>query len=225
VVHLREGSALFDVARVRGSPVRVVVPGGAIVVIGTRFRVEVDRTGGNVELFEGRLEFHADDGSVTPIVAGQQLAFGARRFVPPPPAAIAPEAAQDEEPTILDDAPAEAPAATVAPRRRTHRDGAPSRIAAPVEPVRSAAEIIDDVRTLRHRGDYEGAAGRLRDALEQPWPRRAAEVLSYELGTILARHLHDVEGACHHWRAHLQRFGNGPRRAPIEASLASLGCD
>ena len=42
VVRMQRGSALFDVDRVTGDPVRIVVPGGEIVVVGTRFRVVVD---------------------------------------------------------------------------------------------------------------------------------------------------------------------------------------
>lgn len=228
IVQLREGSALFDVARVRGDPVRIVVPGGAIVVVGTRFRVEVDRAGGKVELFEGRLEFHADDGSVTPIEAGQQLAFGTRTSAMPPTpehAVVPPDGEAEEEPTILEDEPA-APEPTAATSHTPTRHQPRARaVELSGPPPRTSGEIIDDVQALRRRGDYEGAAGQLRAALGQRWPIRTAEVLSYELGTILARHLGDAAAACHHWREHLQRFGGTRHRDPIEASMARLGCE
>lgn len=225
VVHVREGSALFDVARVRGEPVRVVVPGGAIVVIGTRFRVEVAGGAGRVELFEGRIEFHAQDGSVVPIEAGEQLEFGTRA---PAADAIADDGVRveqgdaDEEPTILEDPPELLPLPVAEPARARSRPD----VTSPGDlPTRSSAEIIDEVQALRRRGDYQGAAQQLRDALAQRWPSRTAEVLSYELGTILARHLQDQAAGCRHWREHRRRFDDARHREAIAASLASLGCE
>jgi hypothetical protein len=210
-VQLQGGSALFDVDPVIGDPVRIAVPGGEIVVIGTRFRVVIHERGGQVELYEGKLEFHADDGSVTPIFAGQQFAFGKRTNEAPREAL---PSASTPEPTI----PASAPAEPAKIKRRPETPPATQTS----EP--SAAPIIEEVQQLRRRGEYERAASRLREALQQRWPTRTADVLSYELGTILARHLHDDVRACAHWRAHLQTFHATRYRRQIVGSIADLGC-
>jgi hypothetical protein len=80
------------------------------------------------------------------------------------------------------------------------------------------------VQQLRRRGQYERAAARLREALEQRWPTRTADVLSYELGTILTRHLHDPARACTHWEQHLDRFRATRYRRQILAAKSSLDC-
>lgn len=209
-VQLQRGSALFDVDPVVGDPVRVVVPGGEIVVIGTRFRVVIHDEGGQVDLYEGKLEFHADDGSSTPILAGQQFAFGRRRAVERE------ESTRDATPKEPEPEPA-----AIAPPRKTKRPPAPAEPAA-AEP--SAAQIIEEVQQLRRRGEYERAASRLRDALGQDWPTRTSDVLSYELGTILARHLSDRDRACTHWRQHVKRFGATRYRRQVLDSIAALGC-
>jgi hypothetical protein len=207
-VRLQRGSALFDVDPVVGDPVRIVVPGGEIVVIGTRFRVVIHDRGGQVDLYEGRLEFHADDGTTTPIVAGQQFAFGTRRT------------ATRKEPT-RDATPREPEPAAIASPRKIKRPPVATE-PPPAEP--SAAQIIEAVQQLRRRGEYERAASRLREALGQRWPTRTADVLSYELGTILARHLHDRDHACTHWRRHLERFGATRYRRQVLDSIATLDC-
>lgn len=212
VVDMREGSALFDVESVAGGdPVRVNVPGGTIVVIGTRFRVDVEDARGQVELFEGRLEFHADGGGITPIEAGERLAFARAEADAP----TVPAATDDDEPTILGE--------PTPPRAAASRPAPP----VPADPIapRSSAAIIDEVQALRRRGDYDGAVTLLREALGQRWPARTAEVLSYELGTILARHLGDVDGACAHWQQHLARFADTRYQVQISASQAALGCE
>lgn len=199
VVHMQRGSALFDVDPVVGEPVRIVVPGGAIVVVGTRFRVVVTDAGGQVDLYEGALEFHRDDGTVAPIAAGEQFVFGAAMepLVPPPPPASPPPVEIVEPP----------PEPRVAPPPRVRVDA-----------------IVEEVQRLRSSGDYRGAAERLRKALAQRLPRRTAEVLSYELGTILAHHLGNAEAACAHWRRHLERFPSTRHRPRIERSIATLAC-
>jgi hypothetical protein len=201
VVHMQRGSALFDVDPVVGDPVRIVVPGGTIIVVGTRFRVVVTGAGGEVDLYEGALEFHADDGSVAPIAAGQQFAFG--EIAAPPLHAAAPSPSPASP--VVETVPAPAPRVDRVPRI-------------------SADAIIAEVQQLRRRGDYRRAAARLRDALGERWPKRTAEVLSYELGTILARHLDDATAACTHWQKHLQRFGKTRYRGQIERSIVTLSC-
>ena len=247
VVRMQRGSALFDVDPVTGDPVRIVVPGGEIVVVGTRFRVVVDGAEGQVDLYEGKLEFHADDGSVAPILAGEQFSFGRtqerRETVP---ASASEEEAEEDRIEVLDTSELEPasvepePESTIVepeidpeprprsrdtpPRskRRNDRELAPPSI--PAKPGPSAGAIIEEVRELRRRGEYERAATRLREALKGDWPTRTADVLSYELGTILARHLDDPARACSHWRRHLEKFRATRYRSQVEASIGSLGC-
>jgi hypothetical protein len=214
-VQMQRGSALFDVDRVVGEPVRIVVPGGEIVVVGTRFRVVIAGEGGQVDLYEGKLEFHADDGSVTPILAGQQFVFG-RAAVRPP---AAPESEGTPTPVSTHDAPRE----LSTPTKRRPEPTAPATQPSP-EPGPSAAAIIEEVQQLRRRGQYDRAASRLRDALRQQWPTRTADVLSYELGTILARHLDEPTRACAHWRQHLQQFRATRYRQQVAASISALSC-
>ncbi|MCR9159427.1 MAG: FecR domain-containing protein [Nannocystaceae bacterium] len=206
-VHLRTGSALFDVEKVRGEPIRVAVPQGEIVVVGTRFRVVVDGTRTEVELYEGALEFRDESGKVTPIFAGQLIGFGGTA-APVPPVAPAVEPARDE--------------AAPAPVRPSPR----SKPAAEHAPASSdAGPVIEEAERFRREGRYAEAATVLRDALKRRWPRRTAEVLSYELGRILERRMKDAPAACEHWQAHLKRFERSRYRARIERSMKTLACD
>lgn len=212
-VHLRGGSALFDVDKVQGDPVRVVVPQGQIVVVGTRFRVIVADGHSEVELYEGRLEFHDERGEVTPIVAGQVVSFGER------PAAVP----SSEAPAVVAEEPAEdvAPAPAQSPQK-------PSRARVPVKqpsPMQhDAAPVIEAAERLRREGRYAEAAAVLRDALTRRWPTRTADVLSYELGRLLQRRIRDEDAACQHWQRHLERFAKSRYRSRIERAMATLQC-
>ena len=92
------------------------------------------------------------------------------------------------------------------------------------EPQLSAGAVIEHVHALRRTGDYKEAARALEAALRRPWPRRTAEVLSYELGRILARHLQSGARACKHWRRHLAKFPRTRYRDQVTASETALGC-
>ena len=107
-------------------------------------------------------------------------------------------------------------------KRRREANASPTPLSS--DPGSSAAAIIEEVQQLRRRGEYERAATRLRDALRQHWPTRTADVLSYELGTILARHLDDTTRACAHWRQHLQQFRATRYRRQVTASISTLSC-
>lgn len=210
VVHLRTGSALFDVDKVRGEPIRVAVPQGEIVVVGTRFRVVVMGARTEVELYEGELEFHDDSGKVTPIFAGQLVGFGGA-VAPPPATSIAPPA----EPAVQE-SPAPTPTPAVA-RPKPAAERPPTQ--------NDAGPVIEEAERFRREGRYAEAAAVLREALKRRWPSRTADVLSYELGRILERRMKDTSAACEHWRAHLRRFERTRYRARIERSMTSLDCD
>ncbi len=214
-----DGTVVFEVEHVPAGapPVAVRVSHGTIEVLGTRFAIEQDATGGHVDLFEGRIRFVGDDGQRRDIAPGQRLGWGDRatepvRRDPPPPEPPATESDLADEPAPAQEPRSERPARAPAPGHASPRTD------------EDAAAIVDEVESLRRQGRYAEAAKRLRDALRQSWSRRVAEVFSFELGTILARHLGDSDAACAHWRAHERRFGEKGRYAKAVADLRAA-CD
>lgn len=238
VLRVHQGSALFDVDKVVGSPVRVVTPAGEIVVIGTRFRVVVTGQTGQIDLYEGQLEFHANDGTVTPIAAGQRLEFGQNHApagslpasaaavpqpsAPPIPAeTVVPVAA--EKPTPQPPAQTRKPAVSKPAASKASASKRPTANTA-VTSADDAGALIEQVQRLRRQGKFAEAATQLRHALRKKWPSRTADVLSNELGRILARRLDDPKAACAHWRKHLSRFPQTRYRKQIERSMSTLSC-
>jgi hypothetical protein len=219
-VALLAGAAVFEVHRRNATdPVFVDVGDARIEVIGTRFRVDTDGTRGTVALFEGRIALH-DARGTTHLVAGDVVAFGDVLDAPaepaPAPAASAPPPAADPEPP---------------PRVRSRRAAARPSAATPTveEPTTTVPNapdaIVAEIRRLRAAGDYRAAVARLTAALREPWPDDVAEVLSYELGALLGRQLHDRARACDHWDAHVARFGTARYGAAIDRARARLECD
>ena len=242
-IDVRGGQADFDVDPVHDAPVRVRVPGGEIVVVGTRFRVIVDAAAqrGVVILHEGRLRFEADDGDVSPIEAGETFAFAvdasqlasadapadARGIAAAPHAPTAmPHAGGAERERAADPDARQVPA----PKPRASRDRdrprepAPAPTPAPAPAPVDVDAVIAAVDASRRSGDYRGAADALRAALRGVLDPRAREVLSYELGTILTSHLHDDAQACAHWATHRERFGAGRYAKQVARAQAELAC-
>ncbi len=224
VVHLRTGSALFDVEKVLGEPVRVAIPQGEIVVVGTRFRVIVGEGHSEVELYEGHLEFHDPSGQVTPIAAGQHVEFGA----PPKVSTAGPVPVTVPQDPVASE-PTDPPPSRPAPRPRARPRVAPQ---APPQPQgddgpleRDAGPVIEAAERLRREGRYSEAASTLRSALKRRWPTRTADVLSYELGRLLQRRVRDRVSACDHWREHLGRFEKTRYRTRIERAMKELRCE
>jgi hypothetical protein len=74
-IRMLRGLATFKVAPVRApkdSPVRVLVEGGSIEVLGTTFVVQQDSAGGYVRLIEGKIRFIDRNGSPTEILPGER---------------------------------------------------------------------------------------------------------------------------------------------------------
>lgn len=209
VVTLDRGTALFDVDPTKDDPVRIVTPAGEIVVVGTRFRVATKASTAEVDLYEGVLEIHDRAGRNVRMQAGEH--FVLRTTLPVPADAVEIDEAVELE------ADAEQPAAPEG--KASTRRGRPEDAKPP-----SASEIIEQVRSLRRRGQYTRAARTLERALKRQWPKRTADVLSYELGGIIARHLQDDQRACKHWSRHLERFDGTRYRKQIAASMRTLGC-
>jgi ferric-dicitrate binding protein FerR (iron transport regulator) len=195
-----EGTVVFEVAKVPAGapPVRVRVSHGRIEVLGTRFSVEQTEGGGHVDLFEGSIRFHGDDGTHTSLGPGERLGWG------------------DEARVVVLEPAAPAVASASAPEAEAEPEATPARSRPTAE---AAAQIIEQVEALRRRGFYEAAANRLRRALKRGWDRRTAEVLSYELGQILQRHLSDRDASCRHWAGHRARFGRGRYAGAVDRAL------
>ncbi len=213
---VRGGQLLFDVAPVApGDPkVRIGVSHGTIEVIGTKFVVNQGDDGGYVDLFEGEIRFVEPGGRVVELSPGQRHEWGA--------AALLAEAADDPDPIEIileeDESDAAFEAEEPSPRRRRRRRSQRDRSA-------RAAEIIGHVGVLRAQRKYRAAVVELRAALRERWDRRTAEVLSYELGELLHRHLGERQAACDHLRQHQERFENGRYDTAIERTRAKLQCE
>lgn len=86
-VHLEAGEALFDVAHLEDQGFAVVVPGGRVEVLGTKFLVTVLPDGGSaVQVIRGKVRLETESGSVE-LVRGQegQMRSGERpRALPAP---------------------------------------------------------------------------------------------------------------------------------------------
>lgn len=207
-VTVQRGQAMFDVTKVGPGEqtVKIFVSHGTIEVLGTRFTVDQDGDGGTVDLFEGRIRFHhrpADGRAPVDIHPGQRYGWGNRAAPQPDPD---PEVEADIV-IVTDDEPATQPARPPTSSKAV-KDEAPD-----------ADAIIAEVTDLRGAGRYDEAARRLRQALQLRWDRRTAQVLSYELGQILERHLQDADAACKHWAKHQRKYPDGRYAGAVATSL------
>lgn len=207
-VTVQRGQAMFDIARVEAGEetVKIAVSHGTIEVLGTRFTVDQDEQGGTVDLFEGRIRFHhrpADGRAPVDIHPGQRYAWGNRAAPQPTEPDPEPEVEADIVIVTDDEEPARRPRPS-----KAAKDEAPD-----------ADAIIAEVTDLRGAGRYDEAARRLRQALQIRWDRRTAQVLSYELGQILERHLHDTDAACKHWAKHQRKYPDGRYAGAVAMSI------
>lgn len=222
-VAMREGTALFDVQSVPAGaePVRIEVSHGAIEVLGTRFQIEQWVGGGQVDLFEGRIRFVPHEGEAVEILPGQRHTWGA-----PSSGEVA-----SREPVVEvgDDevAMVEPPVVQAKPRQRRGKRSRSQGDADPpaTKPADDPSAVIEHAASLRARGEHHEAARVLRAALrDRGWDRRTAQVLSYELGELLTRHLGDADAACEHWAEHQRRYAGGRYDAAVKRAQARLGC-
>ena len=208
-VAVRHGQAMFDVGKIDAGEetIKVSVSHGTIEVLGTRFTVAQDEQGGTVDLFEGRIRFHhvpADGRAPVDIHPGQRYAWGERAAAEP----IQPETEAEPDLVIVTDDDADEPAQPAKHSRHVRKPKQPD-----------ADAIIAEVTALRGAGRYDAAARRLRQALQLRWDRRTGQVLSYELGQILERHLGDTRAACKHWAKHRRRYPEGRYAGAVATSL------
>ncbi len=72
----------------------------------------------------------------------------------------------------------------------------------------------------RAEGKYQQARERLTQLLMAPVGESVAEILSFELGGLLERKLHDRQSSCAHWKMHQARFGGGTYNLQVEQAIA-----
>jgi transmembrane sensor len=187
----------------------VLVSGGTIQVLGTRFTVAQRNGSGRVTLHEGRIRFVAADRRALPVVLapGESLQW---------PVRISParQASANEAPS--------ASSTTPALHDTKHADKGPGAPPGSAR-ARPMSALLERVAVLRSRGQYRQAADELAKALP---PRAAprAESASYELGSILTYQLADRVRGCAHWRRHQRQFAGGTFAAEVQRAQAKLGC-
>jgi transmembrane sensor len=199
-VRLVRGRAEFSVKRRKpGAPPAVVlVSGGAIEVMGTRFTVEEREAGGAVTLHEGAIVFRWLTGEVVQLRVGQTLEW---------PVA---------EPASPEPAPPQ-PLATSSPVAASSRPPAAAARAPSVE------EILRELEVLRGRHEFEQAVRHLEVAMRKQ-PAATRERLSFELGSLLTYQLKDAQRACAHWARHERQFLRGRYAEAVQRARGTLSC-
>lgn len=208
-VRLVRGRAEFSVKhRKPGAPPAVVlVSGGAIEVLGTRFTVEEREAGGAVTLHEGAIHFRRPTGEVVQLRPGQTLEWPVDE-----PAEQAPR-----EPASPKPAPPQ-PLATPGPVV------APSRPPAAAARAPSVEETLRELEVLRGRHEFEQAARHLEAAMRKQ-PAATRERLSFELGSLLTYQLKDARRACAHWARHERQFRRGRYVEEVQRARGTLSCE
>jgi transmembrane sensor len=104
---------------------------------------------------------------------------------------------------------------------------APARAPAHPQLVESDVDtraLVEQLRTLRQRGQFDDAAAMLKAALERPLGPESRERLSYELGSLLTYHGADHTKACAHWARHDELFPKGRYGREVAQARRVLGC-
>jgi transmembrane sensor len=213
-VRLLRGSARI-VARHRGqneTPLQVLVSGGAIEVVGTRFSVIEREDSGEVALEEGAIRFVSLTGRIVRLAPGERYQWPeevAPSPAPTPEPEPAPEPEKEPE-SVLEKAPA--------PQVTAKRVHPPKTLSVDVD------EFLEQVFALRDRGRFEDAIQLLTKAMKRGLGPSTDERLSYEIGSILTDRLADQTRGCQHWSKHLRRFGYGRYASEITAAEKQLHC-
>ena len=82
---------------------------------------------------------------------------------------------------------------------------------------------LEQVAALRRASRWADAIALLHRARRELKDGAAAEILSYEEGTLRA-HQDDAPAMCAYWRGHVARFGEGVHAPSARAQLARAGC-
>jgi transmembrane sensor len=207
-VRILSGQVVIDVnQRPPGAPAaEVLVSGGTIQVLGTRFTIAQEIGSGRVTLHEGKIRFVPADRTALPVMLapGESLEWPLR-VSPAREAPASPASSTAAEPPVAKSA--------------DKGSGAPGGTAS----ARPIDALLERVAMLRSRGQYRQAA----EELAKAQPQRGtpgAESASYELGSILTYQLADRERGCAHWRRHQRQFGGGTFAAEVQRARAKLRC-
>lgn len=203
-VRLVRGRAEFSVNHREpgAAPAVVLVSGGAIEIMGTRFTVEEQGTGGSVTLHEGAVAFRRLGGEVVHMSVGQTLAWPV--VAPSEPVLRVPTPPEPERPQ-----PLAAPVLKPVPPRA---------------PTPSAEEVLRELEVLRGRHEFEQAARYLEESMRRQ-PQVTRERLSFELGSLLTHQLKDSRRACAHWARHEQQFRRGHYTEAVQHARETLSCE
>lgn len=202
----------------RPQPFQVRVSHGEIEVLGTVFTVIQKENGGQVSLHRGSIRFRSLDGQVRQLRPGQSLSWP----LPPedssgkvPPSPVQPQPTQR---------PLRQGSTTLAKGEQPAPAPAPEPVPTKVEVAPNAEDLLHRIAVLRSRGQFEEAADVLSEALKERRGTPTEERLSFELGTILWRHLRDPARACPHWRQHEQAFPMGRYESEVLRARLELQC-
>lgn len=219
-VRVLSGEVEVRVARrPAGAAARVLVSGGVIEVLGTRFQIVQRAEGGRVSLLEGRIRFVASAGEAFELEPGESLAW------PVPPRAAPPVPSPPPlEPAPRAPAPPSRPKPNAAPAAQST-----SPRPAPAAPPGAASNedelaIFERVGALRSRGRYEEAVRELGAELARAGSASRRERLSFELGSILSFQLRQRERACAHWAEHRRAFPRGTYAQEVAQAMEQEGC-
>ena len=206
-LYVELGTVELDVDAPSG-PIHVVTKGGVIEVIGTRFVVAQGDRSGHVEMLDGAIRFHALDGTVTLLGAGERLVWPPPRFAARPPA----PAATPATPAAPARSDAEASAAQRRPQLETRK------------PKAKPKPTLADLSALRAQGRYHEALRIAEALLRRTSSRRTRQVIHYEAGTIIQDLIRDASWACRYWNEHRRRYPNGRYAADVDRRRARMGC-
>ncbi|WP_426732876.1 FecR domain-containing protein [Myxococcus faecalis] len=214
-VRLVRGRAEFSVNHrpTDALPAVVLVSGGAIEVMGTRFTVEEQGREGTVTLHEGAIVFRQLGGEVVPVQVGQRLAWPVVKS--DEPALLVPVS---PEPALPESRPPPALATPPTPKV------VPSRAPSTLVRAPSVDEVLRELEVLRGRHEFEHAARYLEESMRQQ-PVATRERLSFELGSLLTYQLKDARRACAHWSRHEEQFRRGRYAEAVQRARGTLSCE
>ncbi|MFT3837995.1 MAG: FecR domain-containing protein [Myxococcaceae bacterium] len=216
-----EASFVADKRLPTETPARVLVSGGAIEVIGTRFTVKQEGDSGELVLYEGVVRFVVSDGRIVTVLPGEAF----RWPVPPEPPLNVPR--PPEPPMVEPQADLETDAG-VSPSPLPPSD---SQTVVPKsaddwsvhDRLLRARVVLEEVPRLREAGKSRQALFRIRNALAHDLPSTTREQLVTWEAEILEDDLDQPTEACRTWREYMWLFPGGRFEERAKSELKS-GC-
>lgn len=215
-----EASFVADKRLPTETPARVLVSGGAIEVIGTRFTVKQEGESGELVLYEGVVRFVVSDGRIVTVLPGEAFRWP---VAPEPPLHLPqPPEPSMHEPEVegFDAGPSPAPlpptdSQTVVPRSADDWSVHDRLLRARV--------VLEEVPRLREAGKSRQALFRIRNALTHDLPSTTREQLVSWEAEILEDDLDQPTEACRTWREYMWLFPGGRFEERAKSEIKS-GC-